>query len=186
MARGRITPGQSLERAISARAWNRAQDAADVVLERNEGLGVDPSELNRVPNFVMIRNESGVAVPRFGVLAIEGVVIDPSGGTLTGTDQASSLAREFARRPVVRGITPILGYEERFAVLLEPAPADAVVRAAVGGTFACLVHIVNTGHRFATIKNGDRTQLQSASCGIIQLLWKEPTTGPNKWAVGVM
>lgn len=29
---GRIEPGQSLNTAISARAWNRAQDAADIVL----------------------------------------------------------------------------------------------------------------------------------------------------------
>lgn len=186
MARGRINPGQSLDRAISARAWNRAQDAADAVLERNAGVAVDPSGLERLPNFVMLRNNTGVDVPRFGVLGIQGVVIDPTGGTLTGTNEASARAREFARRPVLVGVTPTLGYEQRFAVLLEPAPVDSIVRAAVGGTFACLVHIVDPSHQFATIKAGDRTQLLSASCGIIQLLWKESATGPSKWAVGVM
>ena len=35
---GRIEPGQPLRGAISARAWNRAQDAADVVLGANTGI----------------------------------------------------------------------------------------------------------------------------------------------------
>jgi hypothetical protein len=35
---GRIEPGQPLRGAISARAWNRAQDAADLVLGTNPGV----------------------------------------------------------------------------------------------------------------------------------------------------
>jgi hypothetical protein len=34
---GRIEPGQSLRRGISARAWNRAQEAADIVLGERDG-----------------------------------------------------------------------------------------------------------------------------------------------------
>jgi hypothetical protein len=41
MARGRINPGQRLDTAISARAWNRAQDAADLVLGDRAGVAVD-------------------------------------------------------------------------------------------------------------------------------------------------
>lgn len=37
---GRIEPGQPLKTAISATAWNRAQDAADVVLGQRPGLTV--------------------------------------------------------------------------------------------------------------------------------------------------
>jgi len=36
---GRIEPGQKLSTAISARAWNRAQDAADIVLNQRTGFG---------------------------------------------------------------------------------------------------------------------------------------------------
>jgi hypothetical protein len=39
---GRIEPGQKLARAISARAWNRAQDAADIVLGERTGAVVTP------------------------------------------------------------------------------------------------------------------------------------------------
>jgi len=37
---GRIEPGQKLSGAISARAWNRAQDAADIVLSERSRFGV--------------------------------------------------------------------------------------------------------------------------------------------------
>jgi hypothetical protein len=39
---GRIEPGQKLASAISARAWNRAQDAADIVLGERTGAVVTP------------------------------------------------------------------------------------------------------------------------------------------------
>jgi hypothetical protein len=38
---GRIEPGQRLSTAISARAWNRAQDAADIVLGERTGFGAE-------------------------------------------------------------------------------------------------------------------------------------------------
>jgi transcription elongation factor len=39
---GRIEPGQPLKTAISAAAWNRAQDAADVVLGQRPGVTAPP------------------------------------------------------------------------------------------------------------------------------------------------
>jgi len=39
---GRIDPGQKLATAISARAWNRAQDAADIVLGGRTEAAVTP------------------------------------------------------------------------------------------------------------------------------------------------
>jgi hypothetical protein len=39
---GRIEPGQKLSGAISARAWNRAQDAADIVLGDRVGFAAGP------------------------------------------------------------------------------------------------------------------------------------------------
>jgi hypothetical protein len=38
---GRIEAGQPLASAISARAWNRAQDAADIVLGNRPGFAAD-------------------------------------------------------------------------------------------------------------------------------------------------
>lgn len=43
---GRVEPGQRISSAFSARAWNRAQDAADIVLGSKTGLaaGGDPQD----------------------------------------------------------------------------------------------------------------------------------------------
>ncbi len=185
-ADGRVRPGQNLATAFSARAWNRAQDAADAVLGDRGGLAAASEGIDRVPNFIMISNQSGHSVPRLGVLGIDGVLINPSGGTLTGTAPADARAKEFARRPVLSGITPNISHRERFAVLLEPAAPNAVVRAVVSGVFACLVQVVNTNHAFATAKSGDREQLISSECGVLQLLWVDAVVGQKRWAVGVM
>jgi hypothetical protein len=185
---GRIDPGQKLASAISARAWNRAQDAADIVLGQAPGADAgDAGGFNRLPNFVMIKNTTSVVVPRLGVLGIGGVEIDPSGGTLDGSNAASDRAREFARRPVLRGVTPQSpAHLERFVVLLEPAAVNQIVRGAVSGSFACLVNVIDAAHRFATVKPNDVEQLQSTDCGVLQLVWKETGVGPKRWAVGVM
>ena len=41
---GRIEPGQKLSKAISARAWNRAQDAADIVLGDSLAIQASPGK----------------------------------------------------------------------------------------------------------------------------------------------
>jgi hypothetical protein len=184
---GRIEAGQKLAGAISAKAWNRAQDAADRVLGVGTGItgggatGADPA-----PNIVLIKNDSGADVPWLGVMGISGVEIDPSGGNLTGNTDADKRAREFASRPVLSGGQPSSSSDELFVVAMEPIKNGAIGRAACGGVFACKVNVTNVTHKFAKAKDGDRTQLQSASCGVLQLLWKEDGTGANKWAVGVM
>lgn len=185
---GRIEKGQSLKSAISARAWNRAQDAADRV------LGVTPSAeagelsaIDRAPNVVLVSNGSGVVVPLGGVLNIFGPRFDPSGGGLDGSTAAASRAREFIRRPVFSGGTPA-GSDDgfRIAVALEPIPVGATGRCAVGGVFPCKVRRNNVGHDYAVSLAGDATQLQSAVCGPVRLLWIEGGTGSNKWAIGAM
>ena len=46
---GRIEKGQRLSTAISARAWNRAQDAADIVLGVRPGVEAGPLSTLRLP-----------------------------------------------------------------------------------------------------------------------------------------
>lgn len=185
---GRIEKGQSLRSAISARAWNRAQDAADLVLgpvpQANAG---DGSPIASASNVLLVSNNSGEDVQIHGVLQITGVLIDPSGGTFYGTDAASRRAREFVRKPVAVGDTPLLARgADNFVVCLEPIASGRIGRCAIGGVFAIKLDVSNVDHRFAEVRNNDRTQLRSASCGVMQVLWKEAGTGQNKWALGCM
>lgn len=191
---GRIEKGQSLRSAISARAWNRAQDAADVVLGRQDIAIVDtPAGLARVSHAVRVRNDSAVDIPAFGVLGIDDqAVIDPKLGTLSGTDEDSGKAREFIRSPVLIGKLPVLSqHRYRFAVAMEPIPSGRVGMCAASGVFPCRVNVTSVTHRFATVKDGDATQLQSATCGMVSLLWKyvgqdQSSIGQNRWALGTM
>jgi hypothetical protein len=57
---GRIEKGQSLKTAISARAWNRAQDAADIVLGVSQSITVDGLQLPMIPQVVVYARMDGV------------------------------------------------------------------------------------------------------------------------------
>lgn len=184
-ADGRVQPGQRLTSAFSARAWNRAQDAADIVLgDRGPSAQGGGLSYERPLHVVTVRNNSFAAVPRFGVLSIGGVAINPT--------TSETLANTFADRPVLIGVAPNPAfYGDKFVVCLEPIASNALGRAIVGGMFACKVRINNTNHNYAMPLFNDRTQLQSTSCGPVLLIWKDIAewAAPYKndcWAVGVM
>lgn len=180
----KVTPGQPLR--ISARAWNRVLDT----IKPNPGFMAISDGVQPAQNTVLIRNKSGHDVPRFGVLGISGVEIDPS------VDDGK-YEKQFAMRPVLTGVTPAAAHRDKFVVMLEPVKDDAVALGAIGGIIPCKVELKGGNHKYAQAKVDDRTQLESTSkCGAVRLVWVQgqptgasgPTapTGPNKWAVGVM
>lgn len=188
MARGdgRIEPGQRLTSAISARAWNRAQQAADIVLGSNPAAIAGSSQtLGPAPNVVMIRNDSGHPVPVCGVLAIDGVVIPPSSATIA-TSSGNAATKEFFRRPVFIGKSPTSATVGSVAIALEPVSVNGIGQFAIGGVFPCKVKMQSPVHRYARGRAADVTQLISASCGPVKLLYVEAGSGDDVWAVGVM
>lgn len=171
---------------IPAATWNALLDN----MATNQGFVAAPAGIEGARNVVLIKNICGHDVERFHVLGISGVAVEPTAG-------AAGKINEFARRPILTGVTPAEEHADKFVVMLEPARNEAVGLAAIGGVFACRVDLKNGNHKFAQAKVGDRTQLQSsATCGAIRLVWVEgqptgpfgPTApaGENKWAVGVM
>lgn len=188
---GRIEKGQSIRTAISARAWNRAQDAADQVLGVQPGASAgEDVAIPRAANIALVRNDSGVQVPAGGVLSLAfrgaaGIVINPSGGTLTGSGSSDRLAKEFFRQPILRGFTPTADSVLQVVVALEPVAPGSIGRFAVGGCFPCKVKRV-LPHTYARGRVGDVTQLITTNCGPVKLIWVESTVGDDKWAVGVM
>jgi hypothetical protein len=175
-----VRPGQRLQ--IAASQINALNDMMRVKTGFRGGPQTAPEPAQ---NIVLIKNNSGADVPWLGVLGIDGVEISPVGGNLTGDTDEDKRAREFATRPVLSGGLPSSGSDD-FVVAMEPIKSGAIGRAACGGVFACKVNVTNATHKFAKAKNNDRTQLESASCGVLQLLWKEGGTGASKWALGAM
>ncbi|MEI8080606.1 MAG: hypothetical protein WCI74_02025 [Actinomycetes bacterium] len=145
---GRITAGDELGEAISARAWNRAQDAADIVLGRSIGGG--PSFVSSAPFArVYLKNNSGAAIPRWGILkvsdAIPGIT-DP----------------EFGSVPCIFGVTPTAGCE--FVIATEPIANGAVGLCAISGV--CPAKMVGPpGSRTAGVIEGDVTKLRAGNEG---------------------
>jgi predicted RecA/RadA family phage recombinase len=121
---GRIEPGQPLRGAISARAWNRAQDAADLVLGANPGTAGVPGSPVLKP-YTWVYCKPSVTVARWGVLAITGVEITP-------TSSSGGATASFEEMPVVTGDTPS-ATTTAWCVAVEPIESGKVGKVAVGG-----------------------------------------------------
>ena len=121
---GRIEPGQPLRGAISARAWNRAQDAADLVLGANPGTAGVPGSPVLKP-YTWAYCKPSVTVARWGVLAITGVAITP-------TSSSGGATASFEEMPVLTGASPS-ATTTAWCVAVEPIAANAVGKVAVGG-----------------------------------------------------
>lgn len=173
-APNRIKPGP-LRGQISARAWNRAQDAADIVLgDRYAQTGDAQTDGPKPYTPILAQNSTTGVVNRWGVLSVAGVVFTPSGATGNATQQ-------FQDQPVLSGGLPTGG--SAFVVAVEPIAAGSIGRVAVAGVVQAKINITDAGHGFAKAKDGDLTQLSSGDTGDAQILWKESGTGASKWAI---
>lgn len=158
---------------ISASTWNSVLEAtrrskASTFEEGRGGPrgGVDGSR-------VLVRNLSGADVPRFGVLAIAGVAIEPD----------ANLA-EFQNHPVLDGVTPFGGLRT-FLIAQDPIPEGGIGFGVASGVSVSMVHVDGEAdaeaYAFATM--GSTTQrLTAVESGAAEILWREPGTG-EKWAV---
>lgn len=187
MSRGRLNPGQRLDNAISARAWNRAQDAADIVLGDRAVFAADGPEAVRSPATILVRNDSGFPVPILGVLKLTTPVVSPAGGGFEQDTAAGFQAKQFYRFPVMIGVTPGAN-DQQFCVTLEPIAVNGIGRAVVSGVTTCKIKTLNAGEmNYAATRNNDRTQLIISTCGPARVLWVEPgAAGDDRWALVVL
>jgi hypothetical protein len=174
---GRIDPGQPLGKAISARAWNRAQDAADIVLGQAPGATAVANTPYGPPfEYVHCANNTSQNVPRFGVLRIGGVQIQPGIDTAPGTAQ-------FVQMPVVSGVVPDASNPGRWGVAIDPIEQGKIGRLAVAGVVQCKVRVRGTGDRFVRSLNGSVNQAVTGGFGEGLILWSESTVGEERWAL---
>jgi hypothetical protein len=174
MSDGRVTPGP-INGQLSARALNRAQEAANIVLgQRPNGTAEGPGFGAAPYTPILAKNATSSTVNRWGVMSVAGVVFTPSGATGNATQQ-------FQDQPVLSGGLPTGG--QSFVVAVEPIAAGKIGRVAVAGVVQAKINVVSESDAFATAKDGDLTQLTSSSSGEATILWKESGTGAGKWAL---
>lgn len=168
---GRLEQGQPLRGAISARAWNRAQDAADLVLGANPGTeGVPGSPVLKPYTWVYCK--PSVTVARWGVLAITGMEITP-------TSSAGGATASFEEMPVLTGGTPS-ATTTAWCVAVEPIESGKVGKVAVGGVVQCKVEVDKSDDKFVACSSGG---LKTGVKGEGLILWKDSGTGSGKWAL---
>lgn len=122
---------------------------------------------------ILVRNKSGAAVPRAGVLGLDVPPILP----------ADNLG-EFQARVFFDGIIPtVSAHSGLFVVTLEPIASDKIGRAAISGVVPCQVYVASGDEALTScdVYDDDTTQLEASSTGSAQILWKENGTG-TVWA----
>ncbi len=148
---------------IPAATFNTFIDAARDFQQRQRATSREAQRESRQTGIVLVRNESGADRARFDVLGIAGPIIKP-------VDNAG----EFTNRFSLRGALPSVTHAGRFAVLLEPAKDQAIVRAVVDGVTVVRVRMNDEAHGSADIEIGQAGQLTSGDAGAARLLWVEP------------
>lgn len=173
----KVRAGQPLH--PPAATWNTFIDAARDFLNRSQGIARSP--VARAPadtGLVLVRNDSGATVNRFGILGVDSIVISPTANL-----------DEFKNHPVLSVVAPVVpDHSENFVILTEPlahqaAAADRTIGSAViDGLAVVQVDVQNADHEFAVLVNAQSTKLKSAVSGPAQIIYKESGTG-DKWAV---
>lgn len=165
----RAQAGQPME--LSAVAWNACLDAAEAHRRKNQGRGFGEISQFRQADIVLVKNESGSDVDRFGILGIAGVVFTAAAALL-----------EFQGRVAFRGTTPTTSHAGKFLVCLDPIANGKIGRAWVGGVCAAKVQIASSSDAFCDVLDGNRSKLTASNSGSARILYKEGDSG-EQWCV---
>lgn len=163
----RVRTGDPLR--IPARAYNAFVDAAHVARR----IDADASGERAIPgvheHLVLVRNETGQDLPRFGAFGIAGPIIEPGE---EGNDD------EFKRRTALIGapITSTDEYFGRFVIAREPIANGRIGLAVIRGVATAIVNVVDEEHTHADTFP-DQQFLHSGFTGAARILWKEEGTG---------
>ena len=155
-------PGQRYVIPTSV-AYDAMIDAALAHRAQRTGRGQSAVRQALRSDTILVRNDSGGDVARFGILGINGPIIDR-----VDNDRA------FFERVAVQGVTPTADHAGRFAVLQEPVANGAMGRALVDGVCLVKVEMVDEDHVYAEAAEGITAGLRSTVSGSTTLLWVEP------------
>lgn len=171
---GRVRPGEPIGSAISARAYNRALDAADWVFTNKNGkLGKGSTGWS--PPYTRVAARPSIAVEKFGVVRVTGIVTDP---TIPEDYQPTT---GFEVMPCLEVAAPASS-SDQIAIALGPVEANAVGWFAVAGAVQVKLNIVSEVDTAAVPVVGNVQQLKTGGSGY-PLLWKEPGVGVGKWGL---
>jgi len=162
----RFTPSASLH--------NKTVDTIRGFDELRQRWGAGQSRDVYQPGVVPVLNDTGRTVPRFGIMAIEGVTFDPD-------DNES----QFLASPVLKGVIPeVPDHFGWFVIALAPAEDGDIVDACIDGVVPVKVFFDNPySHFYADLDHNNVNYLRSRTDGGAQILYAESNTGASEvWA----
>jgi len=125
----------------------------------------------RPEGLVLVTNVTNSTLGRFSILGIDNVKWTPT----------SDLYR-FQNQLVYIGVTPnICSHLGRFIILDDELKYNETGWGIISGECAVKINVLDEDHRFADIKDGDTTQLESSYKGAATILYKDSGLG-LKWA----
>jgi len=166
-ALSKVQSGQPLR--IPAAAYNAFVDVARLHQQNQTELAGAGRPAARNPNLVLVRNDSGADVGRFGVLAISDSVFAP-------TDA------EFKNRVVFAGVTPTASPHGRFVITAEPIKVGAIGAAFGAGVCPVQIDVTDDEHSQADTALSTTEHLESRHGGAAAILWRPGGTG-LQWAI---
>jgi hypothetical protein len=162
--RSHVRPGDKLRIAAEQINWINRQMAADTSFGGGPLAGVEPGK-----NVILARNNTGGDVPRWGVMAIGGVEIDPTAG--------DTQRRSFEEQPCITGTMPSATTGAAFCIAVEPIKAGKIGRVAVAGVVQAKITVGSgvTGDRARP--HASRDTLELAANGPARVLWRPSGSG---------
>lgn len=173
-----LQPGDAFP--TSARLWNAMIDAGRQAEASKYNSQQGPLTTSRTSTIIRVLNDTGANLDRGRIVGLEEPIFVPE-----ETSEAAAL-----REVAFIGVEPATKHAGKFAVLLEPAPMDVVVRAVIAGACWARVNVVDETHAYADIEDGETGALKSSFDGSAQIIWKEGDIpygyyygGGEQWAV---
>jgi len=162
----------------SADDWNAIVDAARLRGGPVRTGGELLSIANPDPNWITVRNDDAVEMPRWGCCVLGGPVIEP-GAPGDGLEGFLAQLAFTATRPVETD----LPRRARLAILLEPLQPGAFGRAAIAGLVRVKLTVNSLVHTRATVVPGTDYLQTTAGEGQCTVIWTEASTGAGKWGI---
>lgn len=146
-----------------AATFNAFSTAARAERDRQNDRRSGDLETPRDGVLVRVLNDTEGDLERFAIVGLDAPIFTPG-----------ESIHAFLREACFRGVVPQEEHRGKFAILHEPAKADQVVRAWVGGVTPARVDVTDPDHGFADITPGETSILTSAATGGAQILWSDP------------
>jgi len=164
-----VAPGQSFE--YRAPSHNAFCDAARAHLMSMTGQKKHQSDRNPLMNntsVMVVRNTAGSDLAFGNIVAVSGVQVDPD----TNEDSFKFTPMLTVAKPDVVNHGTL-----KFGVLLEPLASDAYGLCAFTGMVVCKVKVIQSWHRYATVKTDTVGYLESAPTGSAIIEYTDGTEG---------